>query len=169
MPSSAQPEAAMEPNLLEHGETTNCCTVLLQEVEIYEALRQHPHPNIARYHGCYVGENGGFRGIYLQRYSATLKQRKPAVSEKEKRRLVRGIRDCVAHLHSLGLVHNDLNPSNVMVEGDVAVIIDFDSCRREGAAMGVKGPTPGWGEFTGYATLESDVRNLDQMERYLLG
>lgn len=137
--------------------------------------RQHPHPNIARYHGCVV-ENGRFRGICLQRYSATLKQRverkherKPALSETEKRRLVQGVRDGVAHLHFLGLVHNALTPSNVMVEDDDAVIIDFDSCRRHGEPMGVKGLTPGWGAFTEYAILESDVRNLDQMERYLLG
>jgi hypothetical protein len=168
-----------QPNLLEYGETSNCCTVLLQEAEIYEVLRQHPHPNIARYYGCVV-ENGRFRGICLRRYSTTLKQRveryakakderKPALSETEKRRLVQGIRDGVAHLHLLGLVHNDLNPSNVMVEDDAAIIIDFDSCRRQGEPMGMKGATPGWGTYTDYANQESDVRNLDQIERYLLG
>lgn len=169
-----------QPNLLEFGETSNCCTLPLQEAETYDFLRQHPHPNIARYQGCVV-ENGRFRGICLQRYSATLKQRverrrtkakeepKPALPEVEKRRLMQGVRDGVAHLHSLGLVHGDLNPANVMVEDGVAVIIDFDSCRREGEVMGVKGPSPGWGDFAEYATVESDVRGLEQMERYLLG
>lgn len=161
-----------QPNLLEYGETSNCCTVLLQEAEIYEVLRQHPHPNIARYHGCVVGENDRFRGICLQRYSATLRQRverKPALSEPEMRRLMQGIRDGVAHLHLLGLVHNDLNPSNVMVEDGTAIIIDFDLCRRQGDPMGMKGPTPGWGTCTEYANRENDVKNLDQLERYLLG
>jgi len=55
-------------------------------------------------------------------------------------------------------------------EDDAAIIIDFDSCRRQGEPMmGMKGPTPGWGSYTEYANHESDVRNLDQIERYLLG
>lgn len=29
----------------------------------------------------------------------------------------------------LGLVHNDLDASNIIVEDDAAIIIDFDSCR----------------------------------------
>lgn len=138
-------------------------------------LRQNPHFNIARYHGCVV-ENGRFRGICLQRYSTTFKQRvkphakakherEPALSETKKRRLVQGIRHGVAHLHLLGLVHNDLNPSTLMVEDGAAIIIDFDSCRRQGEPMGIKGPTPGWGTDTEYTERESDLRNLDQIER----
>lgn len=84
---------------------------------------------------------------------------------------MQGVRDGVAHLRSLGLVRGDLNPANFMVEGEdgVAVIVDFDSCRREGEVMGVKGPSPEWGEFTEYATRESNVRGLEQTEWYLLG
>lgn len=83
---------------------------------------------------------------------------------------MQGVRDGVAHLHSLGLVHGDLNLASVMVEGGGPVaVINFDSCRREGKVMGVKGPSPGWGDFTEYATFERDVRGLEQMEWYLLG
>lgn len=51
---------------------------------------------------------------------------------------MQGVQDGVAHLRSLGLVHGDLNPANFMVEGEdgVAVMVDFDSCRREGEVMG---------------------------------
>ncbi|GAB1311968.1 hypothetical protein MFIFM68171_02178 [Madurella fahalii] len=139
-----------QPNLLEYGETSNCCTVLLQEAEIYEGysttLKQR-----------------------VERHAKTKDEREPALSETEKRRLVQGIRDGIAHIHLLGLVHNDLNPSNVMVENGTAIIIDFDSCRRQGEPMGMKGPTPGWGTYIEYANLENDVGNLDQIERYLLG
>lgn len=120
------------------------------------------------------------RGVCLQRYSTTLRQgvdrhakakdeRNPALSEREKRRLMQGIRDGVAHLHLLGLAHNGLNPSNNMVEGNAPVIIDFDSCRRQGEPMGMKGSRPGWGTSAGYADRESDMRNLDQIQRYLFG
>jgi serine/threonine protein kinase len=38
-----------------------------------------------------------------------------------------GIKDGVEHLHSLGIIHNDLNPRNVMLDSeDTPVIIDFD-------------------------------------------
>ncbi|KAK3332917.1 hypothetical protein B0T19DRAFT_416741 [Cercophora scortea] len=89
--------------------------------------------------------------------------------QKDRYAPAQGVRDGVAHLHLLGLVHNDLNPSNIMVEDDAAIIIDFDSCRQRGEPMGVKGPTAGWGTYTEYATPESDISNLDQIERYLLG
>jgi hypothetical protein len=69
----------------------------------------------------------------------------------------------------LVLVHNDLNPSNVMVGDGAAVIINFDSCQHQGEPMSTKGLTPGWGTYTGYAVLESDLANLDRLERYLLG
>lgn len=57
---------------------------------------------------------------------------------------MRGIEDGVQHLHGLGLIHNDLNPSNIMMDGGNAVIIDFDSCKVEGARLGAKAGTVGW-------------------------
>ena len=47
--------------------------------------------------------------------------------------ILKGIR----HLHSLGLVHNDINPANIMLDNNgTAVLIDFDSCRRVGESLG---------------------------------
>ena len=56
----------------------------------------------------------------------------------------RGIEAGVRHMHKLGLVHNDLNPSNIMMDGDNPVIIDCDSCKREGDELGSKAGTDGW-------------------------
>ena len=58
---------------------------------------------------------------------------------------MQGVWDSVAHLHLLELVHNDLHPSDVMVEDGAAIIIDFDPCWRQGEPVGMKGLTPGWG------------------------
>jgi len=59
-----------------------------------------------------------------------------------------GIEAGVNHLHSLGIIHNDINPTNVMMVGSgdemEPVIIDFDSCRPEGKELGPKGGTVGW-------------------------
>lgn len=52
---------------------------------------------------------------------------------------LQGIESGIRHMHSLGLVHNDINPSNIMIDSaDRPVIIDFDSCKQEGEKLGVK-------------------------------
>jgi serine/threonine protein kinase len=48
------------------------------------------------------------------------------------------IKKGLQHLHSLTLVHKDLNLSNIMVpteEDDTAIIIDFGSCRPIGESI----------------------------------
>ncbi|KAI1462871.1 kinase-like domain-containing protein [Annulohypoxylon moriforme] len=160
------------PNLLSCGESplsTNFCALLLQEAEVYELLHRNPHPNIAQYYGCVV-QGGKFRGICLKRYPTTLEQVVSAGAAFAKSaHFMQGIKDGVAHLHSLGLVHGDLNPSNIMVDCDTAIIIDFDSCRRNGDPVGLKGSTLGWGTSTDYACPESDLRSLAMIERYIFG
>jgi serine/threonine protein kinase len=47
-----------------------------------------------------------------------------------------GILAGIKHLHSLGLVHNDINPGNVMFDEDgTPILIDFDSCRQAGELL----------------------------------
>ncbi|KAF2453056.1 hypothetical protein BDY21DRAFT_145843 [Lineolata rhizophorae] len=42
-----------------------------------------------------------------------------------------GIRGVVGHLHSLGFAHNDLNPTNIALDGDDnPIILGFGSCKR---------------------------------------
>lgn len=57
------------------------------------------------------------------------------------------MRTGILHLHCLGLCHNELNHSNVMITKDnTAVIIDFDSCRPQGEPLGDKSGTEGWAD-----------------------
>lgn len=47
-----------------------------------------------------------------------------------------GILAAIKHLHSLGLVHNDINPANIMLDDDgTFILIDFDSCRAVGESF----------------------------------
>jgi serine/threonine protein kinase len=47
-----------------------------------------------------------------------------------------GILAAIKHLHSLGLVHNDINPANIMLDEDgTLILIDFDSCRYIGESL----------------------------------
>lgn len=130
---------------------------LLAEAQVYELLRRNPHPNIARYLGCRtLGDD--IDGLCLARYGTTLMQAaNPHSFMKRKLSATRqglglgdyghmldGIESGLKHLHSLGLVHNDVNPSNIMRDGDDWVLIDFGSCRRMGENLDHVGRTYEW-------------------------
>jgi serine/threonine protein kinase len=54
------------------------------------------------------------------------------------------IASAVAHLHSLGLAHNDPKPSNIMLDSeDEPFLIDFGSCQKFGGSL-LTGGTEGW-------------------------
>ena len=59
-----------------------------------------------------------------------------------------GVEISIRHLHSLGLIHNDINPSNVMIDEDTdkdeSIIIYFDSCRPVGESLEEVGRTFEW-------------------------
>jgi serine/threonine protein kinase len=157
-----------------------------REVEINEILRRDPHPNIATYYGCRE-KNGHVTGLCFKRYKATMYQRvnpdylnkddfrssaRLQVNDAVRNGLV-GILDAIKHLHSLGLVHNDLNPSNIMFdELDVPVIIDFGSCRRIGESLVTTGAgqTDAWHDPTNDVVLEkNDLDAFEELKSWLVG
>jgi serine/threonine protein kinase len=115
---------------------------VLNEVEVCETLRKNPHPNIAQYLVCTVEDNR-ITGLCLVRYDITLSDKLKLGASIDVNRCLQGIRRGVEHLHGLGLVHTDLNPTNIMMDGDEPIIIDFDSCRRQGQELGLKAGTFG--------------------------
>jgi serine/threonine protein kinase len=142
---------------------------VLVEVEACEVLRKHPHPNIATYLGCVVKE-GRIRGLVFSKYSVTLSQLLKDGSVFDREHCLQGIEAGVRHMHNLGLVHNDLNPSNIMMDGDNPVIIDFDSCRREGEELGSKAGTDGWTlDGQNYAERGNDCYSLSKLQVALMG
>ncbi|PYH99027.1 hypothetical protein BO71DRAFT_446888 [Aspergillus ellipticus CBS 707.79] len=101
-----------------------------------EMLCRHPHPNIAVYYGCQTA--GGYAGTLMERVNpGGLSKGRFRREEEVVKAWLEGIRAGVAHLHSLGLVHNDITPMNVMfAEGsNTPVIIDLDSCRGVGDSL----------------------------------
>ena len=81
---------------------------------------------------------------------------------------LKGIQNGISHLHKLGLIHNDINPTNNMLEpNDKPDIIDFDACTVEGGKL-IKGGTPFWNlEFTEVASRKNDLSGLSKMEEWL--
>ncbi|KXG53609.1 uncharacterized protein PGRI_006590 [Penicillium griseofulvum] len=138
------------PSLLAYIER-NLEKRITREIETCEILRKNPHPNIATYYG-YHDTHGRVSGLCFKRYNSTLlevvnPQRLGKVAFlSSARELVKvkadiesgleGILAAIKHLHSLGLVHNDINPANIMLDDDgTFILIDFDSCRSIGESL----------------------------------
>ncbi len=156
------------PELVDYGLTNfDCGSDILAEVEACEVLRRHPHPNIAPYLGCVV-KDGRIRGLVFPKYSTTLTEVLRQGNSFDRGRCLRGIEAGVLHMHATGLVHNDLSPDNIMMDGDDPVIIDFDTCKREGDKLGSKLGSHEWSpEDQEYAVRENDLYNLSKIEEAL--
>ncbi|KAK4893640.1 hypothetical protein LTR27_008108 [Elasticomyces elasticus] len=48
-------------------------TVLLEEAKVLQSLRQHPHPNLVKFHG-YILKDNRIAGLVLEKYPRTLQQ-----------------------------------------------------------------------------------------------
>jgi len=143
--------------------------ILFEEAEVLEFLKQHRHPNIIRYHGCTV--NRGFiTGIALEKHRVILQYRYQDVPhDLDIAACMSGIRVGVKHLHSLGLAHNDLNPTNIALDGDDnPIILDFGSCRKFGEEL-LSGGTYGWIDED-YSTSAQchDESALNKIETWLI-
>jgi Protein kinase domain len=144
------------------------CDYVVEELLICEILKDNPHPNIAQYHGCTVTDNR-ITGLVFTKYKITLGDRL-----KEKLRPLRteiylkGIQSGLKHLHGLGLIHNDINPENIMLrEDDTPVIIDFDSCQREGVECRSAGTNPWCLDDMEFSTAENDSYGLAKIREAL--
>jgi len=134
---------------------------IAREVEACEIIRKNPHPNIATYYGI-TEANGKVSGICFKRYVDNLhltfnpahlskemfRERGRDLVQGEMKHRLDGLLAGILHLHSLGLVHNDINTSNVKLDEDGNfILIDFDSCRRIGEDLEEEsgaGRTFGW-------------------------
>jgi serine/threonine protein kinase len=159
------------PSLLEYGDSPASCKIndqILNEVDVCEILMNNPHPNIGQYLGCIV-EGDRITGLCFTMYEMTLFEKQRRSLPFDRAACLRGIKCGVRHLHKLGLVHNDLNPRNIMMKADNPVIIDFDSCRRQGQELGLKGGTKGWAlEGVTHAEYDNDLYGLDKIREFLM-
>lgn len=159
------------PNLLswEPSDTNpeSIAELVMQEAEICEILKKHPHPNIAQYLGCLV-EDGRITGLCFVKYGATIFEALKHSNAAERNLYIEDITRGVHHLHQLGLIHNDLNPTNIMMDDKIPVIIDFDSCRPVGERLGNKVGTFPWElEDAELATPDNDFHSLEKIREFI--
>lgn len=159
-----------KPNLLDFNPATSSelGNLLLVEAEVCQALMEYPHPNIAKYLGCVV-EDGVVKGLCFVEYSTTLVHRVKMGELVNVDRCLEGIESGTRHMHSLGFVHNDLSPYNIMMEGDDPIIVDFDSSTREGQETGWKRGTPGWSmEGLQYGHPDNDFYSISKIREFIV-
>ncbi|CRK44230.1 hypothetical protein BN1723_000916 [Verticillium longisporum] len=86
-------------------------------------------------------------------------------------RYLDSIEQGLRHLHSLGFIHNDLNPANIMItEEDIPVIIDFDSATAPGASLQNVKRTHGWFDHRIVVSQQSnDLDALAEIRTWLTG
>ncbi|KAF4335305.1 hypothetical protein FBEOM_10852 [Fusarium beomiforme] len=161
-----------KPNLIvwdaENSNPSSIADLVLQEAEICETLKQHPNPNIVRYFGCLV-EDDRIEGLVLGKYTSKLSDKLADSDPAERMRPYEGVDRGVRHLHKIELIHNDLKPANIMADGNIPVIIDFDSCRHEGEKLGEKSGTSGWDlEEAEFPLPENDFHSLEKLKEYIL-
>jgi len=148
-----------QANLLSFGGNIDLASLVLQELATCEVIRKHPHPNIATYYGCQAS-GGRVTGLCFKRYPENLMAKinpgrlnKSTFILSEDRTAARnaamrylpGVEKGIRHLHALGIIHNDLNPANIMItEDDIPIIIDFDTSRAPGTAFDKAKRTYGW-------------------------
>jgi serine/threonine protein kinase len=165
------------PRLFHYDEykAQNCMEIvpalLLEEARSLEVLSSYPHPGIVQYHGCRV-QRGFVTGLVLDRHVSDL--RKYINEQKgflDKRPFMEALESAIHHLHSLGLAHNDINPSNILVNAEgMPVLADFDSCRPVGEKLTYSRGTRGWiDESDSYDTSETvhDIYAVEMIRTWL--
>ncbi|KIJ41824.1 hypothetical protein M422DRAFT_171794 [Sphaerobolus stellatus SS14] len=150
------------PNPLDYNGTPICAERFAGEVHVLERLRlaSVSHPNIVKYYGC-VRKGPYIGGICLQRYvcdlAEILREKVPGDTKPpfDPESVICDIEAGLKHIHALGIVHDDINPSNIMLDEDGrAVIIDFNTAGEPGPTES-RG-TPGWAKGRTRRTFEND-------------
>lgn len=92
--------------------------LLQREIAHMVKINTHPHLNIIRIEECIWTDSGTPASIVIEYAKGiNLKQwiSKDRLSEPKARMIIKQVIEAVAHLHSLGLMHRDIKPNNVMV------------------------------------------------------
>ncbi|KAF8605206.1 hypothetical protein BDV93DRAFT_572807 [Ceratobasidium sp. AG-I] len=159
-----------QPNTIGYDKThPSFGAEMITEIKAYETIRQQPHPNLAGYRGC-ICEGGYVVALCLKSYRATLGQAVEGSDKLDYLAIMEGARKVASHLHSLGLVHNDINPANIMVdEHNKGVLIDFDSCNLDGHKfpIGSKTGIMNWTRHDGVSERENDLYSLNKLAEWL--
>lgn len=166
---------------LQRNRPYDIADAVLAEAKVAEILKRNPHPNIAEYRGCEVSCDGRIIGLCWTELGDSLMRRvNPQSTGKrifkfnpdmlgDKDRILGKIKAGIQHLHRLGLVHNDINPANILLDkDDNPVICDFNSCTPIGHKLDNVGRTYEWyDENVQFADPSNDLDAFEEICEWL--
>ncbi|KAE8146850.1 kinase-like domain-containing protein [Aspergillus avenaceus] len=167
-----RPPLDLYETLKEYNQLHQLQEMLLAEARVMEMLCQHPHPNIIRYYGCRV-VRGHVTGLVMEKHAQDLDTYlKGGIGMLDRASFMNALESSVRHLHALGWAHNDLTPTNILVNGDcMPVLIDFGGCQPIGSRLKYIRGTKEWidGEIEDYVTSDEqhDLSALDKISSWL--
>jgi len=147
--------------------------IVLREIQTCEILRRHPHPNVCLYKGVDYDKHFQVTGLLFERYDANLRDFVLDQHHFDVWKCIQDIRQGIAHMHSLGLVHCDIKPSNILVDitAQRFVVGDFDSTHKIDAPLEIKWGTAGWTpkavQTAGRASFDIDLYAFDMLKAWL--
>lgn len=98
--------------------------------EVYHKMKRIESPHLPRIEA--VEEENGYTYVleeYIQGETLAFLLREGCSMEREAASIVIQLCAALDELHSLGIVHRDIKPENIIIRGDTAVLIDFDTSR----------------------------------------
>jgi serine/threonine protein kinase len=163
------------------NQSDRIATTLLEEARIHEAVSRSPHRNLGVYLGCVV-DNGRVVRLAFRKYTRTLYTlflSSEALPPARIRNIMQQVKSGATHLHTIGLAHNDISPSNIMLDSngdgsDNVVLIDLDCCRPLGQPIACGGVVAGWrgplfdnGKRFNISSAECDSLAIQYIETWL--
>ncbi|EDO49547.1 predicted protein, partial [Nematostella vectensis] len=85
---------------------------------------------------------------------------KTKVTEEDAALVIRGILNALCYLHELNIVHLDIRPANIMVQGSDVKLIDFGNARKLKSRHGEVGVVVGNPSFTAPEVLSFEPVNM---------
>ncbi|MEZ6185969.1 MAG: tetratricopeptide repeat protein [Planctomycetota bacterium] len=96
------------------------------------ALRRLEHPHVVRLLDAGVCPQGPWLALeFVEGETLEARLRRGPLRVEQARRIGVQLADALAHAHTLGILHRDLKPDNVLLRGDDALLTDFGLARHD--------------------------------------
>ncbi|KPM38033.1 hypothetical protein AK830_g8537 [Neonectria ditissima] len=156
------------PGVYPWGKPWEFVVKMLQEVKVYEALKDHPHPNIVRYFGAAV-KGDTIIGMCLSKHTSELDEKLASATITERQMYCKEIEDGIRHLHQLGFIHNNLNPESIKMMDNTPIIVNFHECRLKGERMERNRERTWWClEGAQFALPENDLYSFKKLKKFIM-
>lgn len=144
----------------------------------YKFIKLNPHPIFPKVLYCAEDEN---KTIVVEEYiqGVNLRERlkrKEYLTQDEAKNIILQLCDGLALLHDHNIIHRDITPANLILQGSEIKLIDFDIARtyKEGQSedtqrLGTKGYAPPEQYGFGQTDARSDIYSLGLTMQQLLG